>query len=122
MESLNVFGKKLELCSTNPMTGFYRNGCCDTGPKGYGTHTVCAVVTDEFLKFSKERGNDLTTENPMYNFKGLKSGDKWCLCALRWKEAFNAGCAPKVDLESTNEKALKYVELKDLIKHAFKRS
>ena len=72
MESLNVFGKKLELCSTNPMTGFYRNGCCDTGPKDYGTHTVCAVVTDEFLKFSKERGNDLTTENPTYNFKGLK--------------------------------------------------
>ena len=73
MESLNVFGKKIELCSTNPMTGFYRNGCCETGPNDYGTHTVCAIVTDEFLRFSKKRGNDLSTENPLYNFKGLKT-------------------------------------------------
>lgn len=119
METLNVFGKKIELCSTNPMTGFYRNGCCETGPNDYGTHTVCAIVNDEFLRFSKERGNDLTTENPQYNFKGLKSGDKWCLCVSRWIEAYKAGCAPKIILESTNIKTLEYITFEELLDYKF---
>ena len=119
MESLNVFGKKIEPCSTNPMTGFYRNGCCETGPNDYGTHTVCAIVTDEFLRFSKERGNDLSTENPEYNFKGLKNGDKWCLCVSRWIEAHEAGCAPKVILESTNIKTLEYITFEELLDYKF---
>ena len=119
MENLNVFGKKIELCSTNPMTGFYRNGCCETGPNDYGTHTVCAIVTDEFLRFSKERGNDLSTENPEYNFKGLKNGDKWCLCVSRWIEAYEAGCAPKVILESTNIKTLEYITFEELLDYKF---
>ncbi len=119
MENLNVFGKKIELCSTNPMTGFYRNGCCETGPNDYGTHTVCAIVTDEFLRFSKERGNDLSTENPEYNFKGLKNGDKWCLCVSRWIEAHEAGCAPKVILESTNIKTLEYITFEELLDYKF---
>ena len=119
MENLNVFGKKIELCSTNPMTGFYRNGCCETGPNDYGTHTVCAIVTDEFLRFSKERGNDLSTENPEYNFKGLKNGDKWCLCVSRWIEAHEAGCAPKAILESTNIKTLEYITFEELLDYKF---
>ena len=119
MESINVFGKKIELCSTNPMTGFYRNGCCETGPNDYGTHTVCAIVTDEFLRFSKERGNDLSTENPEYNFKGLKNGDKWCLCVSRWIEAHEAGCAPKIILESTNIKTLEYITFEELLDYKF---
>ena len=119
MESLNVFGKKIEPCSTNPMTGFYRNGCCETGPNDYGTHTVCAIVTDEFLRFSKERGNDLSTENPEYNFKGLKNGDKWCLCVSRWIEAHEAGCAPKIILESTNIKTLEYITFEELLDYKF---
>jgi len=119
VESLNVFGKKIELCSTNPMTGFYRNGCCETGPNDYGTHTVCAIVTDEFLRFSKERGNDLSTENPEYNFKGLKNGDKWCLCVSRWIEAHEAGCAPKIILESTNIKTLEYITFEELLDYKF---
>ena len=119
MENLNVFGKKIELCSTNPMTGFYRNGCCETGPNDYGTHTVCAIVTDEFLRFSKERGNDLSTENPEYNFKSLKNGDKWCLCVSRWIEAHEAGCAPKVILESTNIKTLEYITFEELLDYKF---
>ena len=119
VESLNVFGKKIELCSTNPMTGFYRNGCCETGPNDYGTHTVCAIVTDEFLRFSKERGNDLSTENPEYNFKGLKNGDKWCLCVSRWIEAYEAGCAPKIILESTNIKTLEYITFEELLDYKF---
>ena len=119
VESLNVFGKKIELCSTNPITGFYRNCCCETGPNDYGTHTVCAIVTDEFLRFSKERGNDLSTENPEYNFKGLKNGDKWCLCVSRWIEAHEAGCAPKIILESTNIKTLEYITFEELLDHKF---
>jgi len=120
METLNVLGKKLEFCSTNPMTGFYRNGCCETGPNDYGTHTVCAIVTDEFLRFSKERGNDLITANPLYNFVGLKNGDKWCLCALRWLEAERQGKAPKVIIESTHIKTLDYIDLKTLLKYSNK--
>jgi uncharacterized protein (DUF2237 family) len=119
-KSLNVFGEKLENCSDNPLTGFYRTGCCETGPQDSGRHLVCAVMTNEFLEFSKLQGNDLSTPIPQYNFPGLKEGDQWCLCALRWKEAYEAGMAPKVVLEATNEKVLKTLEMDTLIKYAFK--
>ncbi len=118
-KDLNVFGQPLTTCSTNPMTGYYRNGCCSTGDEDRGTHTVCAIMTEEFLEFTKMRGNDLSTPIPSYNFPGLKPGDRWCLCALRWKEAFDFGYPPKVVLESTHEKTLKYIPLDNLIKHAF---
>ncbi|MDW3648769.1 MAG: DUF2237 domain-containing protein [Bacteroidia bacterium] len=116
----NVFGEELIPCSTNPMTGFYRTGCCETGPEDRGVHTVCAVMTDEFLAFSKSKGNDLSTPRPEYRFAGLKAGDKWCLCAPRWAEAYEAGCAPQLVLEATDEKTLDYVELGELVKFAFK--
>ena len=117
MSKLNLFGKKLETCSTKPLTGAYRNGCCETGPNDIGTHTVCAIVTDEFLEFSKKMGNDLTKDYPQYNFKGLKDGDKWCLCVSRWIEAHNAGCAPKIILEATNLKTLDYVSFETLLEY-----
>jgi uncharacterized protein (DUF2237 family) len=120
LESLNVFGQRLITCSVAPMTGYYRNGCCDTGPDDLGKHTVCAVMTEEFLIFSKDVGNDLSTPRPSFGFSGLKPGDKWCLCVLRWKEAFDANCAPKVVLEATHENALKYVKIDDLIRYAHK--
>ena len=119
MSKLNLFGKKLEACSTNPLTGAYRNGCCETGPNDIGTHTVCAIVTDEFLEFSKKMGNDLTKDYPQYNFKGLKNGDKWCLCISRWIEAHNAGCAPKIILEATNLKTLDYVSFETLLEYKY---
>lgn len=119
--SFNVFGEKLETCSNDPLTGFYRTGCCETGPQDSGRHLVCAVMTDEFLEFSKLQGNDLVTPIPQYNFPGLKDGDRWCLCALRWKEAYEAGVAPEVVLESTNERVLEIVEMKDLLAHAYKK-
>ena len=119
MRQLNVFGKDLELCSSAPMTGAYRTGCCETGPDDIGTHTVCAIVTDKFLEFSKKRGNDLTKDIPYYNFKGLKDGDKWCLCVSRWIEAEKANKAPKLILEATHEKTLEYTSLDVLVKHAF---
>ena len=118
--SKNVFGETLITCSTEPLTGFYRNGCCETGPEDTGTHTVCAVMTEEFLSFSKSRGNDLITPRPEYQFPGLKPGDKWCLCALRWLEAFKAGCAPYVYLEATNEKTLEFISMDILIVNALK--
>lgn len=121
-EAVNVFGEKLELCCTDPMTGFYRDGVCNTGPQDHGTHVICARMTDEFLAFTKSKGNDLQTPMPMYQFPGLKAGDQWCLCALRWREAFEAGVAPPVVLESTHEKALEYVKLKELVAHALKTS
>lgn len=114
----NIFGEPLKSCCTKPMTGFFRDGYCRTDELDRGCHTVCAVVTEEFLRFSKEQGNDLTTPRPEYQFAGLKPGDKWCLCALRWKEAFLAGCAPKVELEATDEKTLEYVTMDELIAHA----
>ena len=114
MSKLNLYNKKLETCSTNPLTGAYRNGCCETGPNDIGTHTVCAIVSDEFLEFSKSRGNDLTRDYPEYNFKGLKDGDRWCLCASRWVEAYEVGLAPKVILESTHIKTLEYVSIQIL--------
>ena len=114
---LNVFGNDLELCCLKPVTGAYRDGFCNTGNNDIGTHTVCAIVTDEFLLFSKKRGNDLTIDIPTYNFKGLKAGDKWCLCALRWLEAYNNGCAPKILLESTNIRTLDFVSLEKLLEY-----
>jgi uncharacterized protein (DUF2237 family) len=114
----NVLGGELQPCSTDPMTGFYRDGCCRTGPDDVGLHLVCTEVTDEFLAFSKSRGNDLSTPNPMYRFPGLKSGDRWCLCVERWKEALEAGMAPMVVLESTHVSALEFVDLEDLEAYA----
>jgi uncharacterized protein (DUF2237 family) len=114
----NVLGGELQPCSTDPMTGFYRDGCCRTGPDDVGLHLVCTEVTDEFLAFSKARGNDLSTPNPMYRFPGLKSGDRWCLCVERWKEALEAGMAPLVVLEATHMSALEFVDLEDLEAYA----
>lgn len=114
----NVLGGELEVCGTLPLTGFFRNGCCDTGPDDFGSHTVCAVMTDRFLLFSLERGNDLSTPRPDYRFPGLQAGDRWCLCASRWQEAFEAGMAPSVVLEATHEAALEFVSLEDLKSHA----
>ena len=116
----NVFGEPLKLCCNEPLTGYFRDGYCRTDKLDYGSHTVCAIVTEEFLEFSKRKGNDLTTPHQEHLFPGLKPGDKWCLCALRWKEAFESGCAPKVELESTDEKALEYININDLISHAKK--
>lgn len=118
--SKNVFGEPLEICSTDPVTGFYRNGCCDSGPDDMGRHMVCAVMTDSFLEFSKQMGNDLSTPVPQYRFPGLKAGDRWCLCVLRWKEAYDAGMAPKVILQATNELALNYVTIDQLLEYAYK--
>ena len=117
-QAKNVLGSPLESCSIRPMTGFFRNGCCDTGPMDAGSHTVCVVMTDEFLAFSKARGNDLSTPLPEYGFPGLKAGDRWCLCAPRWQEAFAAGHAPRVALRATHEGALEYCALADLKRFA----
>ncbi|MEM6779906.1 MAG: DUF2237 domain-containing protein [Planctomycetota bacterium] len=114
----NVLGGQLESCSTDPMTGFYRDGCCNTGGQDVGVHVVCALMTDEFLAFSRSRGNDLTTPMPMYQFPGLKAGDRWCLCAARWKEAYDAGVAPRVVLASTHISALEYATIDELRHHA----
>ncbi|MCA1762283.1 MAG: DUF2237 domain-containing protein [Flavobacteriales bacterium] len=118
--SLNVFGEKLIPCSTDPLTGYFRDGCCSTGATDRGTHTVCAVMTAEFLEFSKSQGNDLITPLPAYRFPGLKPGDKWCLCVLRWREAYDAGVAPSMVLEATHVKSLEYVPLETLVKFAWK--
>jgi uncharacterized protein len=112
---LNVNGTPLVPCSFDPLTGFYRDGCCSTGEEDLGSHTVCSILTDEFLTFSKSRGNDLSTPRPEYRFKGLVAGDQWCLCAQRWQEAYQAGYAPKVVLVSTNHKALRHVALEALL-------
>ena len=117
-ESKNVLGEKLETCSSNPLTGFYRDGCCNTGSEDAGVHTVCTQVTEEFLAFSKARGNDLSTPRPELGFEGLKPGDCWCLCALRWLEAYQAGAAPVVLLASTHEATLKHVPLALLKEYA----
>jgi uncharacterized protein (DUF2237 family) len=114
----NVLGLPLATCSTAPMTGFFRTGCCDTGPQDRGLHVVCAQVTTEFLAFSRERGNDLSTPVPAYRFPGLGPGDRWCLCAACWQEAFAAGLAPPVVLAATHERALEVVRLEDLKRHA----
>lgn len=114
----SVLGEPLEVCSLSPMTGFIRNGCCETGPGDVGCHTVCIQATDEFLAFSKARGNDLSTPVPAFQFPGLKAGDRWCLCAARWKEALDAGHAPKVVLRATHEIVLQLVDFADLKAHA----
>jgi uncharacterized protein len=112
----NVFGEPVAVCSDLPLTGFFRDGCCNTSPEDFGSHTVCAVMTDEFLAFSKAAGNDLSTPQP--GFPGLKAGDRWCLCAARWRQAFEAGMAPRVVLSATHERALEIVALADLKRFA----
>ena len=118
----NVLGTKLETCSLSPKTGFFRDGCCNTGRGDVGLHTVCAEVTAEFREFSKSRGNDLTTPVPAAEFPGLKPGDRWCLCALRWREALENDIAPPVHLEATHVSTLEFIDLEDLQAHALKKS
>jgi uncharacterized protein (DUF2237 family) len=115
---LNVLGEPLENCSCNPMTGYLRDGFCNTTPDDFGTHVVCAILTDDFLQYSASKGNDLMTPIPQWNFPGLKAGDKWCLCVSRWKQAEKANCAPLVDLKATNAVALKHVTLELLKQYA----
>ena len=118
LDSKNVLGGELESCSTSPMTGFFRDGCCNTGPLDTGSHTVCAVMTAEFLAHSKYLGNDLSTPRPEYRFPGLKPGDRWCLCAARFLQAHEEAVAPRVDLSATHERALDVVPLAVLERHA----
>lgn len=110
----NVFGKDLQHCSYDPMTGFFRDGCCHTSHEDHGIHTVCIVASESFLAFSKQIGNDLSTPHPEFGFLGVKPGERWCLCAGRWLEAYNAGHAPKVNLEATHEESLAIIPLKIL--------
>ncbi len=117
-EPKNVLGGFLEACSLDPLTGFYRNGGCDTGPEDLGVHAVCAQMTEEFLRFSREVGNDLSTPAPQYGFPGLKPGDRWCVCVDRWKEALEAGIAPPVILRATHRAALEIVTLEQLREYA----
>ena len=117
----NVLGGTLKSCCTDPMTGFYRDGFCQTGANDVGSHVVCAIMTDEFLEFSRSRGNDLITPHSEFNFPGLKDGDKWCLCALRWREALEEDVAPFIVLESCHESALNFVSLEDLKKFAVEK-
>ena len=117
----NVFGLPLQECSNEPKTGFYRDGCCNTGKDDLGVHTVCIIATDEFLEFSQSIGNDLSTPLPHYGFPGLNAGDRWCLCAARWKEALEHNMAPEVVLEATNEKTLEIIPLKLLLPFAYKQ-
>jgi uncharacterized protein len=113
-QARNVLATPLLACSFDPLTGFYRDGCCNTDEHDQGSHVICAIVTQAFLDFSLQRGNDLITPRPQYRFAGLQAGDRWCLCALRWKEAFEAGVAPPVILESTHARALSFVTLEQL--------
>jgi len=115
---LNVLGEPLLSCSEEPMTGFFRDGCCNTSPEDLGRHVVCIRATAEFLEFSRSRGNDLSTPNLEFGFPGLRSGDQWCLCAARWQEALEAGAAPRVLLQSTHAAALRVVQLRDLKQYA----
>ncbi|MCP6758074.1 MAG: DUF2237 domain-containing protein [Fischerella sp. CENA71] len=117
-QAKNVLGEPLEVCCTSPMTGFYRDGVCSTGAGDFGAHVVCAEVTEEFLAFTKSRGNDLSTPVPAFDFPGLKPGDRWCLCASRWKEALDAGVAPPVVLSATHASAVEHVSLNELKQHA----
>ena len=113
----NIFGQPLITCSSSPMTGFFRSGCCETDEMDQGTHTVCAVMTSEFLEFTKSIGNDLSTPRPEYDFPGLKPGDRWCLCASRWMEAYHAGVAPRIVPGATHEKTLDYIDLSEIINY-----
>ena len=118
---INIFGDEIEACCYDPMTGYFRDGFCNTDEHDHGSLVVCAVMTDDFLEFSKSKGNDLTTPRPEFNFPGLKEGDRWCLCALRWKEAYDAGVAPKVYLESCHLNSLNFVTKEQLEEHAVNR-
>jgi uncharacterized protein (DUF2237 family) len=115
---MNVLGGELEECGTDPLTGFYRDGCCDTGPDDLGNHTVCAVVSTEFLAHQQKTGNDLVTPRPEFGFAGLRPGDRWCVCAARWQEAYEADAAPPVVLAATHERALEVIPLRVLREHA----
>lgn len=117
IDDTNVVGGELRECSAEPLTGFYRDGCCATGPEDAGNHTICAIVTAEFLAFSRMAGNDLTTPEPQFGFPGLAPGDRWCVCAARWLEAERAGCAPGVVLAATHERALEVVPIEALLAH-----
>merc|ERR1712012_1541689 len=119
-QAKNILGTALQLCCSNPKTGFLRDGSCNTNFMDQGTHVVCAIITEDFLKFTKSRGNDLSTPRPEFQFPGLKPGDGWCLCALRWKEAYEAGVAPPIKPESTHEKALEIIPREALEKHYIK--
>ena len=114
----NVLGGEIESCCTSPMTGFYRDGCCNTGDEDLGAHVVCSEVTEEFLVFSRQAGNDLSSPVPSMGFPGLVPGDRWCVCAARWREALEAGYAPPVVLAATHERALEFVSIDDLKRHA----
>jgi len=116
---LNVVGGSLLACSSDPMTGYYRDGCCATGPEDIGSHTVCSIMSSEFLEFSLLAGNDLSTPRPEWGFLGLSPGDRWCVCASRWLEAYRAGCAPAVVIGATHARALEVVPIEALIAHAF---
>ncbi len=122
MDYKNVLGGQLEICNCNPMTGWYRDGACKTDPTDKGMHTVCAVITEQFLSYSKAQGNDLSTPMPQYNFPGLKEGDHWCLCAPRWLEAYADGMAPLVNLEATEQSTLNIIELGILQKFAYRKN
>ena len=117
-ESLNVYGEPLESCSDDPKTGFFRDGCCNTTQEDMGMHTVCVLLTDDFLQFSKRMGNDLTTPHPEFDFPGLVAGNRWCLCATRWLQAYKAGVAPQVHMRSTHFRTLEVVDIKILKAHA----
>ena len=110
-EQLNIFNEPLEACSFDPVTGFFRSGCCETSEQDKGSHTVCAIMTEEFLKFSKSKGNDLSTPVPAFDFPGLNSGDRWCLCAVRWLEAYEAGSAPSIIARATHRRALEIIPM-----------
>ena len=110
-EQLNIFNEPLEACSFDPVTGFFRSGCCETSEQDKGSHTVCAIMTEEFLKFSKSKGNDLSTPVPAFDFPGLNSGDRWCLCAARWLEAYEAGSAPSIIARATHRRALEIIPM-----------
>lgn len=118
MKQRNVLGEPLEECSSSPRTGFTRSGACEGGPEDIDSHSICALMSASFLSFSRARGNDLSTPVPEYGFPGLEPGDRWCLCAARWQEALEAGCAPRVRLRSTHERALEVVSLADLKAYA----
>ncbi len=120
-DAKNVLGGPLEVCCTSPMTGFYRDGKCNTGGGDFGAHIVCAQMTEEFLAFTKDQGNDLSTPAPAYGFPGLQPGDRWCLCASRWQEALDAGVAPPVVLSATHAMALEHVSLADLQEHTIEK-
>ena len=110
-DQLNIFNEPLEACSFDPVTGFFRSGCCETSEQDTGSHTVCAIMTEEFLKFSKSKGNDLSTPVPAFDFPGLNSGDRWCLCAARWLEAYEAGSAPSIIARATHRRALDIIPM-----------